>query len=119
MDQKLHAITVLPILAFHHREQNWGLCILDLFASMITLRTYHCKLIGVLKVPNAVDSLIPIMCGYHLTGRAVGVAWTDACWESFAYGEIHLATTDVGLSITSWNDTVFCLNSHAPVGSSV
>lgn len=98
-----------------HTRQHTFVCL----NYSLYILTYHCKLIGVLKISNAIDSPISIVCHHHLTRRAVGVAWTDAFRERFAYGKVDETTSDVGLGIASRNDTIGRLNSQAPVISSV
>ena len=86
---------------------------------LLSQHTYYFKLIDILKVSNAVKMSMIIICSHHLTSRAVCVALTDTLINGLAYGEVNVASSDIGLFITSWNNAVDWLKSHVPVSSPV
>ena len=86
---------------------------------LLSQHTYYLKFVDILKVSNAVKMVMVIICSHHLTSRAVCVALTDALINGLAYGEVNLASSDIGLLITSWNNAVDWLKSHVPFSSPV
>ena len=53
--------------------------------------------------------LIIICCHVH-TGSAVCVPPTDATGNGLTNGEVDLATSDVSLNITLWDETAACMS---------
>ena len=86
---------------------------------LLSQHTYYLKFVDILKVSNAVKMSMVIICSHHLTSRAVGVSLTDTLIDGLAYGEVNVASSDIGLLITSWNNAVGWLKSHIPVSSPV
>ena len=86
---------------------------------LLSQHTYYLKFVDILKVSNAVKMSMVIICSHHLTSRAVCVALTDTLIDGLAYGKINVASSDISLLITSWNNAVDSLKSHVPVSSPV
>ena len=72
-----------------------------------------------LKVSNIEVMSLPITCGHHFTGRAVGLIHADFLGEGLANREVNRAIGDISPRISPWNDAFFFRKGNIPVQGAI